>query len=167
MKRPPIVGMALALAAGLLLGLLLFRSTAPAELTSGELADARSRWEANGPSSYIFELQMGGALDDRRRIEVHDGVVVAMTSNEQPSAESSWEHWSVDAMFGFLETELRNAADPKKTLGVADASQVVLRADFDPQLGYPSFFFRHLLGRQQSTEWKVVRFESRDQPGPD
>ena len=154
--------MVLALTGGLLLGLLLFRSSAPPELTATELADARSRWEEKGPSSYAFELQMGGALDDRRRIEVRDDVVTEMTSDGRLAAESSWEHWSIDAMFGFLETELRNASDPKKTLGVADASQVVLRADFDPELGYPSYFFRHLLGRQQSTQWEVVRFESRD-----
>ena len=154
--------MVLALSGGLLLGLLLFRSSAPPQLTAGELAAARSQWEEKGPSSYTFELQMGGALDDRRRIEVRDGVVAEMTSDGHPTAESSWEHWSIDAMFGFLETELRNASDPEKTLGVADASQVVLRAEFDPELGYPSYFFRHLLGRQQSTEWEVVRFEPLD-----
>ena len=103
---------------------------------------------------------MGGALKDLRLISVRDGRVVDMTIDGRTASESSWEYWSVEGMLDFLETELLNAADPPPGLGIADPGQIVLRATFDAELGYPAHFFRHILGRQQSTEWEVVRFEA-------
>ena len=152
--------MAVALAGGLLLGLLVLRSAAPSELTAAGLDKARARWRVRGPASYELEVQMGGALTDRRLISVRDGQVVDMTIDARAASRSSWEYWSVEGMLDFLETELSNAADPPPGLGVTDPSQIVLRATFDIELGYPTHFFRHILGRQQGTEWKVVRFEA-------
>lgn len=159
MKRLPVFGMALALAGGLLLGLFVFRSGAAPDLTQERLDRARPLWGESGPASYAIDIQMGGALTDRRHIEVRDGRVIEMTINDRPASEGSWEYWSVDGMFDFLQAELRNAEDPPPGLGISDPSQIVLRARFDPELGYPTHFFRHLLGRQQGTEWEVVRFE--------
>ena len=159
MRRPPILGMALALAGGLLLGLLIFRSATPPELTSTALDEARARWRARGPVSYELEVQMGGTLTDRRLISVRDGHVVGMTIDARAAAESSWEYWSVEGMLDFLEAELSNAAEPPPGLGITDPSLIVLRATFDAELGYPTHFFRHLMGRQQGTEWEVIRFD--------
>lgn len=156
--RLPLVGMVVALALGLLLGLFFFRAGTPPELTREELDAARYRWEERGPESYQVTLQMGGALTDRRRIVVAEGVVTAMTISDRPAAEPSWQYWSVEGMFDFLQAELDNAQDPPPTLGVTDPDQIVLRAEFDPELGYPTRFFRHILGRQRGTSWEVVEF---------
>lgn len=161
MKRPPILAMAVALAGGLLVGLLVLRSSAPPALSAESLAAARARWEAEGPASYTLELQMAGSLEDRRLIEVRDDRVVAMRIGERDASPESWEYWSVDGLFDFLEQELANAANPPAELGVTDPSQIVLRARFDRRWGIPTHFLRHLLGRQQSIEWMVVRFEPR------
>lgn len=159
MKKPPILAMAIALVGGLLVGLLVLRANAAPELTSERLAAARARWEAEGPSSYTLVLQMRGAVQDRRTIEVRDGQVVDMKTGGRPAREGSWSYWSVDGLFDFLDTELRNAAHPPPELGIDDPSQIVLRARFDRRWGYPAYFLRHLLGRQQSTEWEVVDFQ--------
>ena len=158
----PLAAMAVALAGGLLLGLLVLRASAPAELTQPQLDEARRHWEAHGPTSYRLTVQMGGALTDRRQIEVEEGTVVRMTINDSPGSAGSLQYWSVDGMLDFLQAELRNAEDPPRSLGVTDPDQIVLRAAFDSQLGYPTHFFRHLLGRQQSTSWKVVEFQALD-----
>ena len=158
MRRLPILGMVLALLGGLLLGGILLRSDSPPDLTQARLEAAQRLWEESGPSSYTIEVQMAGALSDLRRVEVLDGRVTDMTVEGRPVAESAWEYWSVEGMLGFLQTELRNRDDPPASLGVTDPSQIVLRARFDEQLGYPTYFFRHILGRQQSTEWDVVSF---------
>ena len=158
-KRPPYGWMAAALLGGLLVGLLVLRGGAPSELTSTELAAARELWDTKGPASYTIELQMGGSLTDRRRIEVRDGKVVDMTVDGRPASEDSWAFWSVDGMFDFLEAELRNKEKPPRTLGVSGPDQVILRARFDADLGYPTHFLRHLMGRQKGTEWEVVEFK--------
>ncbi len=162
MSRPPVLGIVAALVVGLLAGLLVLRSGAPPDLTGADLEAARQLWSERGPTSYAVELQMGGALTDRRRVEVLDGEVVDMTINGDPASESAWKYWSVEGMFDAIEAELANAADPPPSLGIADPSQLVLRARFDPELGYPAEFFRHVLGRQQGTEWQVVAFEALD-----
>lgn len=148
-----------ALLAGLLVGLFVLRSGAAPELVAAELDAARARWEAHGPASYTIELQMGGALSDRRRIEVRDGEVVDMTVDGRPASEDSWAYWSVEGLFDFLRAELRNKESPPRALGVSGPDQIVLRARFDPELGYPTHFLRHLLGRQKGTEWEVVEFK--------
>ncbi|MDX1644021.1 MAG: DUF6174 domain-containing protein [Thermoanaerobaculia bacterium] len=159
MRRPPLLAMTIALVGGLLVGLLVLRSNAPPDLTVERLEAARTRWESRGPASYTLEIEMQGALEDRRRIEVRNGRVTEMSVGERPASEDSRTYWSVDGLFDFLEAELRNAADPPPELGVSDSSQIVLKAAFDRRLGYPESFLRHILGRQQSTGWQVVSFE--------
>jgi hypothetical protein len=154
--------MAVAAVVGLALGLVLLRSDASPELTPQALDAARRRWQERGPASYELTLQMSGALNDRRRVEVADGVVVAMEIDGRPAAESAWRYASVDGLLEFLEQELRNAQDPPPSLGVTGPGQVVLRAEFDRELGYPRRFLRHLLGRQQSTSWEIVELRSLD-----
>ena len=160
MKRPPVLGILGALLAGLLAGTLVLRSGAAPEMTRESVAEARRLWSERGPASYSFELQMAGALTDRRRIEVSDGRVVAMSIDGEPASRSAWEYWSVDGLLDALEAELRNAEDPPPSLGISDPSQLVLRARFDRELGYPTEFLRHIMGRQQGTEWRVVAFEA-------
>lgn len=148
------LGAALGLAAGLY-----FTLRQPAEaLTSERLERARARWTAAGPRSYTLELELAGVLRDRRRIEVREGAVVAMTTGGVEVPRQAWDYWTVDGLFAFLETELANAASPERAYGVSDPSRVVLRARFDPDLGYPEFFLRHVMGSRRDTSWTVVAF---------
>lgn len=145
----------LALVLGAVAGLLLLRSRSGGELTVERLTAARSTWEREAPRSYELELEMRGALNETRSVVVRDGRVVSMKSGGIETPEASWEYWSVDGLFDALNTELSNAADPMRSLG---AEEVALIARFDPSWGYPSYFYRHIMGRMNDIEWEVVRF---------
>lgn len=153
---------ALGAALGLLAGLY-FALRQPAEpLTAERLARARELWTSGGPATYSLELELAGAVRDRRRIEVRDGAVVGMTTDGVEVPRQAWAYWTVDGLFDFLETELGNARSPQRAYGVADPKLVVLRARFDPELGYPEYFLRHVMGTaggRRDTAWTVVAFE--------
>lgn len=127
-------------------------------LDRAALATARSLWSERAPRSYVLELETEGAMSGRHRIEVLDGEVAGMTTGGTAATPSAWTYWTVDGLFAMMEAELDNAASPRAAYGV-DAGEVVLRARFDPEWGYPDFFLRHVMGSRQGVEWRVVRFE--------
>lgn len=153
LRRP--IWLALALLLGATAGLLLLGRGRASELTAERLAEARRIWEIEAPSSYRLEIEMGGALDDLRTVVVRDGRVVGMTAGGIDVSPSAWEYWSVDALFDVLRTELDNAAGPRAAAG---GRQVALLARFDPSWGYPSYFYRHIMGTNNDVEWKIVGF---------
>lgn len=131
----------------------------PALLTEESLREARARWEAAGPASYVLELEMSGAFSDTRRVEVRDGRVVGMTTDGAEVPVTAWEHWSVEALFGSLATEIANAREPRKIFGGTTQTSVTLRARFDPELGHPTYFLRHVSGTFVDMSWRVVTLE--------
>lgn len=159
-RRLPWRWIALGVALGLAIGIVLARK--PGSDLSGEaLAAARARWQQRGPAGYTLEIETRGAVADTKVIEVRDGEVVAMTTGGAAVPESAWSYWTVEGLFGFLDEEIANAARPQAAYGVDDPRQVVLRAAFDDEWGYPAFFLRHVLGKNRSVEWEVTRFEAR------
>jgi hypothetical protein len=149
-----IVGLTL----GLVIGYLWLREPSSL-LTTDRLDEARRRWQQQGPASYVLEVETKGAVGATHRIVVREGEVVEMTTGGRTATRSAWEYWSVDGLFDFLATELGNAGNPRQAYG-SGVTEVILRAHFDPDLGFPSYFLRHVLGRQQSIEWNVVNFEA-------
>lgn len=136
-------------------GLLLLGRNRAGELTAERLTQARRTWASQAPDSYTLELRMRGALSEVRTVAVSDGRVVSMTAGGVEAPESSWEYWSVEGLFDVLATELANAADPRRTVG---ADRVTLLARFDPTWGYPSYFYRHIMGSLNDIEWEVIGF---------
>lgn len=145
----------LALLLGAAVGLLLLGRNRAGELTAERLAEARQIWEAERPDSYRLELEMGGSLSDVRTVVVRDGRVVSMTAGGIEVPESAWEYWSVDGLFDVLRTELSNAASPR---GPVAGREVALLARFEPTWGYPTYFYRHIMGTSNDVEWRVVDF---------
>ncbi len=143
-----------ALVLGAAAGLLLLGRDRAEELTAERLEEARALWLSRAPDSYRLELEMRGALNETRTIVVRGGRVVSMIAGGVEAPEASWEYWSVEGLFDVLATEVRNAADPR-TLG---GGRVALLARFDPAWGYPSYFYRHLMGSLNDIEWEVVGF---------
>jgi hypothetical protein len=102
-------------------------------------------------------------------VEVRGGEVVKHTNNGRTPARRSWDYWSVEGMFDAMERELEISSDD---VAASDrgASQMVLRALFDPQYGYPRVFRRLALGAgagasNRDVRWEVTRFEPRAPPG--
>ncbi len=153
----------LGLAVGLLGGWLV-AGRGPGPLTAEELAMARDRWRETGPASYLLEIETRGAAGARQLVEVRDGEVVRMTTGGVEASRDAWRYWTVEALFSFLDTELANAAAAERTYG-APAGSVVLKARFDGRWGYPERFLRHVLGRRDSVEWRVLRLEPRPEAG--
>jgi hypothetical protein len=127
-------------------------------LTREGLAGARDRWQSQAPPSYKLEVTTGGATGARQSIVVRNGRVVSMTAAGAEAARSAWQYWSVDGLFGFLDTELTNAEHPHQAYGVG-SGEVVLRVRFDPHWGYPEYFLRHVMGKKLSIEWRITAFE--------
>jgi hypothetical protein len=142
------------LIAGLVAGWWVAGRAGGGDLTRPALEQAHERWRREGPLSYVLVIETRGEAGKRHVVEVRDGRVVGMESGGRPAARTAWSYWSVDGLFGFLETELANADAARQTYGVA-SEQVVLKAHFDGRLGYPSRFLRHVLGTANSIEWEV------------
>ena len=143
-----------------LVGTLWFTRQPTEPLTRPGLSEARALWERAGPSDYVLELEVGGREDALHRVEVVDGQVVAMTTGGNPAPERVWSFWSVEGMFDSLATELGHAEEPQAAYGVRGQGSVRLRAAFDPELGLPRRFLRHVEGRPLDIDWTVRVFEA-------
>ncbi|MEZ5332459.1 MAG: DUF6174 domain-containing protein [Thermoanaerobaculia bacterium] len=153
-----------ALAVGLLAGWWVAGRSSGSDLTREDLEAARQLWESAGPASYTLVIETRGATGKRSIVEVRDGEVISMETGGKPASRSAWAYWTVDGLFDFLDTELRNAAAAEQTYG-ASPDQVVLQARFDDRLGYPRRFLRHVLGTRNGVEWVVESLTPRGGSG--
>lgn len=129
-------------------------------LTVEALQEAETRWAQHGPPSYNVDLALVGSQPGQIQVEVRDGEVTRMVRNgHQPSQRRTWYYWSVPGQFETITIDFEAAKQPAEGFGVASGTQVVMRAEFDPQFGYPRFYQRILLGTGIHVEWQVTRFE--------
>lgn len=157
-----LLGSVAALVGLLLLIALLGRDPLP-RLTRESLDAAVARWQTAGPANYDVDLMLSGAQTGNLHIEVRDGEVTAMTRDGRATVERrTWDFWSVPNQMAMMEEDLSAAeSDPQRAFGVADRGQVVLQAEFDPQLGYPRRYRRQVLGTSNTIEWRVTQFAPR------
>lgn len=153
-----VVGAALAVA-----GLFVFARGSTPLVTEELLREAEARWSARGPQSYDEDLVITGPQAGDIQIEVRAGQVERMVRNGQvPRQRRTWDYWSVPNQFAMIRQDLASARSPLKPFGVTSPGNVVLRADFDPELGYPRFYQRAVLGTQYDISWRAARFAPRD-----
>ncbi|MBL9125943.1 MAG: hypothetical protein JNG90_20035, partial [Planctomycetaceae bacterium] len=130
-------------------------------LTLEALREAQAKWEEAGPASYNQELELVGSQAGTIQVEVRRGEVTRMVRNGyQPSQQRTWWYWSVPGQFETIDVDWEAAQDPPRGFGVAPGTRAILRAEFDPQYGYPRFYQRVLLGTGIHVEWRVTRFEA-------
>ena len=127
-------------------------------LTPEKLEAAEKVWRAHNLMDYDMEVEISGAQQGLHTIRVRGGDVVEMSTGGAKVPPNVWKYWSVQGMFGFLAEELENRTHPKMAFGVDDPSQVILRAYFDPELGYPRRFLRHVQGGSVDIMWVVRKF---------
>ena len=137
----------------------------PPPLRESDFQAAVARWEKHGPRNYSLEILVGvqGQRGSTVLLEVRDRQPIAMTRDGLVPKRHAWDVWTIEGQFEMIERELENAANPQPAFGVKNPSQVVLRAEFDPQLGYPRRFHRDVLGKRQSMQWEVVRFAAKSE----
>lgn len=132
------------------------------ELTEARLAEAQRRWEERGPASYDLDLVIKGAQPGTVHVEVRDGEVTTMTRDGRaPSQQRTWYVWSVPGQFEMIERELEMAEDPEHEMQASADTQLWLRAEFDPEYGYPRQFHRIIFGGGPEVYWRVTKFQPR------
>jgi hypothetical protein len=131
-------------------------------LTEQGLNAAIDRWTESGIESYVMDLRISGARAGNVHVEVKNGVVIELVRDGQtPRQRRTWDVWSVPGQFDMMQRGLEIAADPQREMHAERGAQVVVRAEFDPRLGYPRAFSQVTLGGGPEFAWKTVRFEQR------
>ncbi len=163
--RPAMLAGLLLMAAAVIglvaLAVVLFGNRMP-ELTEDDLQAAVARWNEDGPKSYDLELELEGARPGTVQVEVRGGVVVAMQRDKQtPRRRATWDVWSVPGQFDTMLRELEMAENPNREMGAPQGTRWLLRAEFDPEFGFPRGFQRVVLGGGPEVSWRVTRFEAK------
>lgn len=153
------LGVALAIIAGLLL-LFVTRGARVPEITVEALDAAEQQWNQRGPASYRMSIAVGGRQPGPVEIEVHDGRITRMTRNGvTPAQERTWEYWTVPAQFETIREDL-DSASREGGFGAPAGTKTIIRASFEPNLGYPLRYQRMVLGTDLNLDWTVTAFES-------
>jgi hypothetical protein len=173
-------GLLLGVVAGLVLMFALFvlkRGQSAPAITREDLAAAEQKWRQRGPKSYNMDLAIGGRQPGPVHIEVRDSRVTRMTRDGvTPSQPRTWEYWTVPEQFETIRQDF-DSADTPGGFGAAPGTQTMLKAEFDPQYGYPRRYQRFVLTSKAPSQvpfqepvanpaatnldvdWTVTRFE--------
>jgi hypothetical protein len=149
------------LAAGVLIviaGLAVLRYFADGmpKIGPADLEDARRRWDSAAIPDYRLTILMSGRQTGELKVEVRGGRPVGMTRNGNPvESPEAWDHWTVPGMFGTLDVDFDNAAHNDVKF---EGAEVVMRAEFDSQYGFPRRYLHQVIGRYGDLEWKVTEF---------
>lgn len=152
-----VIGCGLSILAVLLVLFVFVRDTLP-PLTEAALTSAIQRWEERGPKGYRLTILVSGERSGSVELEVRDGEPVSLVRDGRTPARHTWDFWTVPGQLDAIQGEL--TGDPLAMFGVPDHAQVIQRAEFDAELGYPRKYQRHVLGRQFETGWEIVKFEA-------
>ncbi len=154
-----VLGTCLTLIAILVIFILSNRQTTP-RLTWERFDAAEELWRRRGPRNYNLQVQLSGARQGLVKAEIRNGQVVAMSRDGwSPSQKRTWDYWSAPGLFDMIRQDLENAEHPRQAFGVSDPSQVVLRAEFDAECGYPVRYQREVLGGAADLGWRITKFE--------
>lgn len=170
--QAPLRGLALLALAGIALGViaaivyLRYVNYDPTPLLTPEAYyAARDRWRASGPKDYDVEIKVAGPQAATYRVQVRDGLPQAAWRNGHPLKQRrTFGTWSVDGMFSTISRDVE--AIERRAAGEAgiNETELILRAEFDPQYDYPRIYRRIEWGsRRGSTattaEWEVIHFQ--------
>jgi hypothetical protein len=156
------LGGALGLVATLVALRIVNRDPTPS-LTPEAFRAARERWRRNEPANYDIEIRVTGTQPATYRAQVRDGQPQSAWRNGKPlTSRRTFGTWSVPGMFSTMSRDVQNLEGS----GPAGARQreLVLRAAFDPEYGYPRRYSRIEWGSRRGATshevtWEVTEFE--------
>lgn len=130
-----------------------FRQELPPNLTRGSFDDAWDQWEETAPPDYHIEIDVVGPRTATYTVDVKDGAVTNATHNGDPlpSNPRTMRTWSVPGMFDTMERDVMH-------IETADASDLTLRAVFEPKYGYPMKYHRNDHRNKFEMRWTVKDF---------
>lgn len=140
------------------------------ELTERSLREARLVWTRAEIRDYDLEWTTSGLRTARYRVTVRGGRVEEVRS-VLPDGRELVVHpgapgfYSVDGLFQTLEEELDQARSARP-FGQRSGTQVVLRFDPDPSLGYPRHYRRDVVGSPKGLALDVTSLAPRPREAP-
>jgi hypothetical protein len=129
-------------------------------LEPSDFYDAQLRWERAGVTDYNMTVLVTGRQAAEYYVEVRRGEPRHATRNGEPLRQQrTWGTWSVPGMFGTMQSDVTNLE--RQQAGRADPAtpQLLLRAVFDPQRGYPRRYLRTELrkwGTNDEVSWEAT-----------
>ena len=147
-------------------GLFVAFSQRPPTLDRARLDAARELWTRTQVPDYHIEIVVQGRQPATYAVDVEKGEAVKALRNQNPLTQPrTFGTWSVDGMFRTIESDIlsfESQLDVSKSSGKLPT--LMLRAEFDPQYGYPKRYFRADWQRNLETNWVVSRFERTESP---
>ncbi len=134
-------------------------------LTTQRFDEAKAQWDQIGPADYDITINVSGNQPAVYRVEVRQRQAISATHNGHPLTDNrTFSTWSVPGMFGTMG---RDVETNRQAVAASTAVPLFLRAEFDPNFGFPQRYLRaderselKLEQRQMSTtSWNVVEFE--------
>ena len=153
------MGAVLALIALLALAIAARRSAAPA-VTTEDLRAAIARWRAHGPRDYDLVVETSGKQTGRYEVRVREGQPVAARRNGLDLKRREASYWTVPSLLDVIQHDLKFVDDPQRGFNAPPGSTVILRAEFDPELGLPRSYQRSILGQaSDDIQWRIAEFQ--------
>ncbi len=122
-------------------------------LTPEDFDAAVQKWRDNKPESYEITVQVTGRQPGTYHVQVRNRVAESASLDARPLRNRrTLGTWAVNGMFETIRRDLVNNAKH---------GYLLLRADFDPQLGFPSRYERIEVrtGAHDALQWEVIEFK--------
>jgi len=127
------------------------------QLTPAKLAEARERWNANGPRDYTAEYAIKREYNpdpvqgapQKYTVRVREGQVESVTGPDgKAPPPGEFEFGSMNDLFGFIERQLQ--VDQH-----SDSGRPFVKADFDPRDGHISHYVHSVSKTRERLEVSV------------
>jgi len=142
-------------AATIVVLILIFRDPAP-RLTKSGLAEAQAKWLAHSSSHYDMHVQAVGYSTDTYELQVRDGELSAVTFNGHPSTRpESFHAWTIQGMFAVMSRDIDREERAAAGKAAPGEGRLSLRAEFDPQIGYPIRYLRSDRATACTSSWTI------------
>lgn len=153
-----VLGTAMVLIALLVLAIAARRGAAPT-VTTEALRAAIARWRERGPRNYDLVVVTSGRQTGSYEVQVRDGQPTAAQRNGRDLKRREATYWTVPGLLDVIQHDLKYVDDPVRGFNAPAGSTVILRAEFDPELGLPRTYQRSILGQQSDIEWQLTKFQ--------
>jgi hypothetical protein len=137
-------------------------------LDQAVLGAARHKWQSAGPADYDVQISVTGPQSAVYRAEVRGGQAQAAWRNGQPLAQRrTFGTWSVKGMFETMGRDVDSVERHAAGRAPPGTPELILRAAFDEQFGYPQRYRRIEWGSRRGSDaitvtWEVVEFRVRE-----
>ena len=150
---------ALLLAIGVAVVVILQTGTPLATTTRTELEAAKARWEENGPADYDITVKVGGRRPATYRVEVRDEIARQAWLDDRPLKQRRlFSVWSVPGMFATIDREFDLKEAGNNPAG-GTPKDVQIHCRWHKTLGFPQSYQR-LAGAGDDIYWEVTHFVS-------